>query len=407
MVYQQRLQNGLRVIVDCRPGFSEKVAYLAADYGAIHTRFRENDKIVTTPAGIAHYLEHKLFDLPNRDVSLEFAELGANVNAFTSYDMTAYYFSCTESFSSCLKLLLEFVTTPYFTEETVEKEREIIGQEIDMAADAPDSKVFENLLTCMYREHPIRVPILGSRHSIAAITPESLYHCHEAFYDPKNLVLCVVGDVDPAEVIALGQTLQGKGRQAEKLSFDEPMTCASPFITEEMDVANSLFQLGLKAEPLGKGAEAMAREIAGDLAAEALFGESSALYQSLYEAGVIDASFGGGFESVDGMAMLTAFGESSEPERVLDSILEQARVLSQAEIPGFDRLVRSALGRRVRSLDSFESTCFRLCAYAFSDFAYYDFPGVYSRVRQEDVQEFLRRVVRADRAALSTITPRR
>ncbi len=407
MVYQQRLPNGLRVIVDCRPGFSEKVAYLAADYGAIHTRFRENGKIVTTPAGSAHYLEHKLFDLPNRDVSMEFAELGANVNAFTSYDMTAYYFSCTENFSSCLKLLLEFVTTPYFTEETVEKEREIIGQEIDMAADAPDSKVFENLLTCMYREHPIRVPILGSRHSISAITPESLYHCHEAFYDPKNLVLCVVGDVDPAEVIALGQSLPGTGRQAEKLSFDEPMTCVSSFITEEMDVANPLFQLGLKAEPPGKGAEAMAREIVGDLAAEALFGESSALYQSLYEAGIIDASFGGGFESVDGMAMLTVFGESSQPQRVMDSILEQARVLSQAEIPGFDRLVRSALGRRVRSLDSFESTCFRLCAYAFSDFAYYDFPGVYSRVKQEDVQEFLRRVVQSDRAALSTVIPRR
>ena len=173
-LFKTTLPNGLTVAVVPRPGFSRKMAYFVTDMGSIHREFELDGQTHRLPAGVAHYLEHKLFDMPNRDVSAELAELGANVNAFTSYDMTAYYFSCTEHFQECLKLLLEFVSTPYFTEESVEKERGIIDQEIGMNLDAPDSVIFEKLMEGMYRSHPIRIPILGTSDSIREITAESL-----------------------------------------------------------------------------------------------------------------------------------------------------------------------------------------------------------------------------------------
>jgi predicted Zn-dependent peptidase len=177
------------------------------DFGSIHTEFILDGVEHRVPAGIAHYLEHKMFDLPGRDVSAEFAAMGASVNAFTSYDVTAYYFSCTEHFEENLKLLLEFVSTPYFTEESVEKERGIIDQEIGMNADNPDSQIFERLMPALFENHPVRVPILGTSESIRRITPEDLYLCHRAFYNPANMTLCVVGDVEPEEVARIAESM--------------------------------------------------------------------------------------------------------------------------------------------------------------------------------------------------------
>ena len=165
------LQNGLAVKVVPRPGFTRKMAYFVTDFGSIHTDFELDGKVYHAPAGIAHFLEHKMFELPGRDIMAEFAALGANVNAFTSYDMTAYYFSCSENFMESLALLLEFVSTPYFPEESVQREMGIIDQEIGMNEDTPDSQVFDKLMLCLYQNHPIRVPILGSRESLRQITP--------------------------------------------------------------------------------------------------------------------------------------------------------------------------------------------------------------------------------------------
>lgn len=408
--YVRRLDNGLTMIVSPKPGFSKKVAYFAANYGAIHTDFLLDGEDFHTPSGAAHYLEHKLFDLPGRDVSEEFAALGATVNAFTSYDMTAYYFSTTENFSACLEKLLSFVSTPYFTQETVAKEQGIIGQEIDMTADLPDAKSFEMLAEAMYAKHPLRVPILGTRDSIAEITPEMLTLCHRAFYAPSNMVLCVVGDVEPETVCRLAETVLGSAYRApgtKQTDWREEMTCPASQAHASMEVAMPLFQLGFKAEPLGSGEEAIRQELLGDLAAEALFGESSPLYLQLYQEGVIDASFGGGFEALDGAALLVCSGDSWEPEKVRQAILQEARRLRAAGIPekDFARMKRSALGRRIRDLDSFDSTCFRLCACFFSGFDYFRFPEMYQQITPQDVQTFLRRVVQPERCAMSVIFP--
>ena len=173
-LFRKVLSNGLTVMVVPKSEFSRKSAYFVTDFGAIHRQFTLEGQEFDTPAGVAHFLEHKMFDLPGRDVSAEFAGLGASVNAFTSYDLTAYYFSCTENFDPCLRLLLEFVSTPYFTAESVEKEQGIIDQEIAMNADDPNTRVFESLAESMYSRHNIRIPILGTSESIRQITPEVL-----------------------------------------------------------------------------------------------------------------------------------------------------------------------------------------------------------------------------------------
>lgn len=404
-----KLPNGLTIAIVPRPGFTKKLAYLVTDYGSIHREFTLDATPFVAPAGIAHYLEHKLFDMPNRDITTEFAALGAIPNAFTSFDMTAYHFSCTEHFYDSLRLLLEFVFTPCFTQESVAKEQGIIGQEIDMNQDSPDARIFEDLMGAMYQNHPIREPILGTRESIAEITPELLTCCHKAFYRPNNMLLCIIGDVDSEQVKAQAQELSPTSNPAvtAKRQWTEDMTCQTDSTCAKMEVAMPMFQLGFKCEPAPKGEAAVLQEIVGDLAAEALFGESSKLYLQLYQEGLIDSSFGGGFETVEGMAMLTASGDSWQPEAVRDAILAEVQTLIKNGIPAEDflRMKRSALGRRIRSLDSFDATCFRICAYHFSGFDYFRFLSVYQKVAVSHIQEFLQRVVTRERMCLSVISP--
>ena len=408
-VIWEQLPNGLTIAVVPKKGFQKKLAYFVTDYGSIHTCFGLDGEWLEAPDGVAHFLEHKMFDLPRGEVSAEFAAMGANPNAFTSYDMTAYYFSGTEQFQKNLELLLEFVSTPYFTAESVAKEQGIIGQEIDMVYDSPESRVFENLMEIMYSVHPVRVPILGTRETIGKITPEVLYRCHQAFYRPENMMLCVVGDVDAEEICATAARMLPKkmAHTVEKDTWQEPMAVAQQSITCKMEVAMPMFQLGFKCEPQDKGEAAVRLEMIGDLAAEALFGESSQLYLELYEKGLIDTSFGGGFESLNGMSMLTCSGDSEDPWAVQDAILHRAQQLVQEglEEKDFLRMKRSTLGRRIKDLDSFNSTCFRLCAYHFSKFDYMEFPRVFQDIRESEVREFLRRVVQPERCCLSVILP--
>lgn len=410
-LFKEVLPNGLTLAVVPRKGFARSIAYFVTDFGSIHTNFTLDGVNHTTPAGVAHYLEHKMFELPgDRDVAGEFAALGASVNAFTSYDMTAYYFTCTQAFGQCLRLLLEFVSTPYFTRESVERERGIIDQEIGMNLDAPDSVIFDNLMAALYENHPVRVPILGTRESIREITPEILELCHRAFYHPGNMLLCVIGDVDPAAVkdIALEVLGTEKTPVGEKQThWPEAMVPVKEETLCAMEVAMPTFSLAFKCEPTGTGSQAIRREMVADLAAEALFGESSELYLRLYEQGLIDSSFGGGFETLQGCAMLCVGGDSEDPWAVRDAILAQAEKLAEEGISQeeFLRLKRSALGRRIRGLDSLDGTCFRVCAYHFSDFDYFRFPEVYRGIEKQEILEFLARVVRRERCAISIINP--
>ncbi len=411
-VCRTTLPNGLTVIVVPKPGFSRKVAYFSTNYGSIHTAFTLDGVRYETPAGVAHYLEHKMFDLPGRDVTEEFAALGASPNAFTSYDLTSYYFSCTEHFPEALRLLLEFVSTPYFTGERVEKERGIIAQEILMYADSPDSQVMEDLNRGLYAHHPIRVPIAGTVESIQAITPQTLYDCHRAFYCPANMVLCVMGDVDADEVARIAQEILPKEHSSVAIpDFGprEPANAVSPLSRREMDVAMTTFQLAFKCPPPPRGREKARQELIAGLAAELLFGQGSQLYQWLYEDGLIDGTFGGGEEFGDDTAVITCGGDSPDPEEVRNCILNEAKYQAENGVDeaAFDRLKRAFLGGRVKNLTGFDGTCFRLTAYHMDGYDYFDFPSLFADIRAGEVQDYIRANVRPETCSLSIVDPRK
>ena len=410
-VCRKTLPNGLTVIVVPKPGFTRKIAYFVTDYGSIHTSFTLDGVHHTTPAGVAHYLEHKMFDLPDRDVTAEFAALGAVLNAFTSYDTTAYYFSCTENFTPALRLLLEFVSTPWFTEESVEKEREIIAQEILMYADSADSMVMEDLNAGLYQHHPIRVPIAGTVESIQEITAQTLYDCHRAFYHPANMVLCVVGDVDADEVAAIaGEILPREKHSVAIPDFGEPEpeAAVTPLSRRQMDVSATTFQLAFKCPPPPTGRELAHQELVAELAAEMLFGESSQLYQWLYEDGLIDSTFGGGEEFGTGTAMITCGGDSKDPEEVRSCILNEAKFLAENGLDqvAFDRLKRSFLGVRVKNLTSFDGMCYRLLTYHMEGYDYFDFPTLFEDITIDEVRQFIADNVRPERCSLAIVDPR-
>ena len=411
-VCRKTLPNGLNILVVPKPGFTRKIAYFVTNYGSVHTAFTLDGKAYTTPAGVAHYLEHKMFDMPDRDVTAEFAALGASPNAFTSYGLTAYYFSCTENFAPALKLLLEFVSTPYFTEESVEKERGIIAQEILMYADSADSVVMEEMNRGLYRHHPIRVPIAGTVGSIQDITAQTLYDCHKAFYHPANMTLCVVGDVDAEEVAAIAQEILPKEKSpvaVPDFGLPEPQTALTAVSRREMDVAMTTFQLAFKCPPPAKGKDHAHQELVAEIAAEMLFGQSSQLYQWLYEDGLIDSSFGGGEEFTAGTAMLTCGGDSKDPEEVRNCIINEAKFLAENGLDqaAFDRIKRSFLGIRFKDLTSFDGTCYRLVAYSMEDHDYFDFPSIFQEVTIEEVRQFIADNVRPEKCALSIVDPRR
>ena len=410
-VCRKELSNGLTILVVPKPGFTRKIAYFVTDYGAIHTSFTLDGVHHTTPAGVAHYLEHKMFDMPQRDVTAEFAALGAVPNAFTSYDTTAYYFSCTDNFAPALRLLLEFVSTPYFTEESVEKERGIIAQEILMYADSADSVVMEDMNLGLYRHHPIRVPIAGTVESIQDITAQTLYDCHKAFYHPANMVLCVVGDVDADQVAAIAEDVLPQEKQSVAIpdfGQPEPPQAITPLSRRQMDVAMTTFQLAFKCPAPPTGRELARQELIAALAAEMLFGQSSQLYQWLYEDGLIDASFGGGEEFGTGTAVLTCGGDSKDPEEVRNCILNEAKFLAENGLDqaAFDRTKRSFLGIRFKNLTSFDGTCYRLVTYHMEGYDYFDFPTLFEDISIDEVRQFIADNVKPEKCSLAIVDPR-
>ena len=408
--WQEILPNGLCVRVVPKPGFARCYAFLGVNFGSIDTQFTLGGVRHRVPDGIAHYLEHKMFDLPEDNAMNLFAAHGGSPNAFTGYAMTAYYFDCTEEFEENLKILLRLVTEPYFTPESVEKERGIIAQEIRMYEDSAESRVVEDLFDGMFRSHPVRVPIAGTVESIAEITAQSLYDCHAAFYQPGNMVLCVAGDVDPETVVRIareGTPAQPGVLPQRDYGAPEALSCPHSRMERTMEVAMPTFAIGFKCPP--PESEPLRREIVGEIAAEILAGESSALYQRLYEQGLIDAGFSVGYESVKDACLLSATGDSRDPEAVLQALLDEAaRIVKEGfDRAQFDRLVRSAVGRRTRDLDSFESICYLMGgSYYFDGVDYLRFPEVYASVVPEDVQSFLTETVRPERAALSVVRPK-
>lgn len=411
-VLTQTLPNGLKVCVVQKKNYQKKYAFFAARYGGMDMKFRWGDVWYDTPAGIAHYLEHKMFDTADGNALQELSQNGAEPNAFTANSMTAYYFDCTEHFAENLRILLSFVTVPYFTNESVEKERGIIGQEIRMVEDNPDWQVYEKLLECLYRSSPARIPIAGSVESIAEISADTLYACHKAFYDPSNMILCVIGNVEMDEVLSAAREIvpEGHGERIERdYGEDEDAKPARKVGKLTMEVSMPQFLVGFKCRPCQNSTELLRQDLIGEMASDILFGDSSPLFQRLYDAGLINSSFGGGFDQLPGIAYLYAGGESKYPEQVSAAIMEEAARLAQEGVDEtfYQQIRRANFGAALRALGSFENLAVTLADGYFRSFDALAFPEVYDTIAKSDIELFLRENIVEQRRAISIIEPKK
>ena len=409
-VLRTTLPNGLTVAVVPKPLYRKRYAFFTTRYGGMDMRFRLDGVWHDTPAGIAHYLEHKMFDTEDGNALQVLSQNGAEPNAFTSNATTAYYFDCTEHFEENLRILLSFVSVPYFTQESVDKERGIIGQEIRMVEDTPDWRVYTNLLECLYHSSPARVAIAGTVESIAEITPETLYACHKAFYDPANMMLCVVGDVKPDEIAAIAEEILPNSRSEviERDYGQEDMRVVEKCRREAMEVSMPQFLVGFKCPPAADGAALMRQDIIADIACDILLGDSSPLYQRLYDKGLINGSFGYSFDILPGAAYVYAGGDSNDPRAVKAAILaETERLLKDGiDTDYWMQLQRANFGSTLKSLNSFESVAMSAVEGCFHGYDPFQFPEFYESISRQDLLDFIRENICEDRAALSAIYPK-
>ena len=410
-MYREVLENGLHVFVFPKPEFQKSYAFFATNYGGMDLRFCLDGTWHDTPAGVAHYLEHKMFDTKEGNALQKLTANGASPNAFTSNAITGYYFECTEQFEENLKTLLSFVSVPYFTQESVDKEQGIIGQEIGMIEDDPDWKVFTNLMKGLYEHHPIRLSVAGSVESIARITPQTLYDCHKAFYDPANMVLCVAGNQDPERVCRIAREILPKtaGPIAQKdYAPQEREGAFQSLVEERLAVSGPIFQLGCKGDAPERGEAGLRQQMLGELACEVLLGNSTPLYARLYQEGLINRNFSYGYDSVPGCAFLAAGGESRDPEAVRAAVEAEARRIEAEGVdPGlWDRVKKGVYGWRVRSLNSFETLCVNQAQNFFAGREYLRFADLFADIRKEDVEALIARWVTPARTSLSVIRPK-
>ena len=409
-MYREKLENGLTVCVFPKPEFQKGYAFFATNYGGMDVRFCLDGVWTDSPAGVAHYLEHKMFDTKEGNALQDLAANGASPNAFTSSAITGYYFESTEKFEENLRILLSFVSQPWFTQESVDKERGIIGQEIGMIQDNPDWKVFTNLMAALYQHHPIRLSVAGSVESIAQITPDTLYACHKAFYDPANMVLCVAGPVEAEQVCAIAREILPKEAgpiAGRDYGPQEPEQVAQSLVEETMAVSTPIFQLGYKGDAPERGEAGARQELLGELACEALLGNSTPLYARLYREGLINRNFSYGYEAVPGAAFLAAGGESKDPQAVREAVQQEAeRIVREGVDPDlWRRIKKGSYGGKVRSLNSFETLCIGQAQSFFAGSDLLDFPRLFDTIEKADVENLIARWVTPERTALSVIHP--
>ena len=410
-VFRATLPNGLPVYIVPKKGFSRKYALFATRYGGMDMRFEKDGQWLDTPAGIAHYLEHKMFDTEEGNALQELAKNGAEPNAFTSNAITCYYFDATEKFYESLEILLSFVSVPYFTDESVQKEQGIIAQEIGMIEDNPEWQVYKQLMQALYHTSSARTPVAGSVESISHITAQTLYDCHKAFYTPANMCLVVVGDVKPERIIAsANQILPAKSGPLIRRDYgaEEELTAAEHFVSAAMEVSMPTFLVGFKCPPQHGGEQQHRFTAIGELACDVLMGESSPLYARLYAEGLINGSFGAAFDLLPGASYVYAGGDSKDPQAVAEAILAEAQRLVSQGVDGdyYRRVVNANFGAALKALNSFESIAVSMAEGCFQGYDPYRFPEVYDSITVEDVLDFLRQNMTRDHMALSVITPK-
>ncbi|WP_289136402.1 EF-P 5-aminopentanol modification-associated protein YfmH [uncultured Brevibacillus sp.] len=411
-VYHEKLENGLQVYLVPKQGFSKTYAVFTTRYGSIDSHFRtKSGEEINVPDGIAHFLEHKMFEKKDRDVMHEFSKNGASCNAFTSFNRTAYLFSCTDKLDDNLNLLLDYVQEPYFTDASVEKEKGIIGQEITMYDDNPDWKVYMNLLKAMYQKYPINIEIAGTIETISHITKEYLYQCYETFYHPANMLLLVVGSFEPEAMMKLIRENQAAKEfppapQITRVFPEEPAAPAQAKVEAFLTVGLPKCMIGIKERENGLTKEALLkRELTTKLILDLAFGTSSAVYERLYDSGLITESFDFDYSSEQDYAYTIIGGDTPDPERLVETIKAEIEQLKQAGIDqdDFERAKRKKIGNFLRSLNSVEFIANQFTSFKFNGNDLFSVVPTLESITREDAYERLKEHFVPEQIAVSIV----
>lgn len=403
------LDNGLKIYIMEKAGFNSTYAVFGTKYGSIDTCFSVNNgERVCVPEGIAHFLEHKLFESEDGDAFTKYAKTGAYANAYTSFDRTCYLFSCSNSFDENMDILLDFVQSPYFTEQTVQKEQGIIGQEIKMYDDSPNWCVLFNMLEAMYHNNPVKIDIAGTVESIAKIDADLLYKCYNTFYNPANMFICIAGKVDTESTI---EKIQKAIKSTEKVTIDrteiyEPESIVKDYIEKKLDVAMPLFCYGYK-QPISNSEPSLYDSICMNVLLKVIVGEASPLYKKLTDLKLINDEFETEYFIGRNYAAVLFEGESNNPKAVTDHINEEIIAISQNGINEllFSSIKKEMYGSAIKRYNSIENIATMLIDSAISNYNIFDEIDIIRSLQKEDVEKYLP-ILNSERSVLSVILPR-
>ena len=405
-------ESGLGIFVVPKKDFSKKYAIIGAKIGSIDNTFIPSGEkdLITVPDGIAHFLEHKMFEMSDgSDAFAKFSKYGANANAFTSFTNTCYLFSCTDNFYESFEHLLNYVKSPYFTDANVEKEKGIIGQEIRMYDDDGEWRVMFNLLSALYKDFPVRIDIAGTIESISHIQPDVLYKCYNTFYDPSNMVLCVAGDVDEEKVLKITDKIMGDkitGSKAKSVYPSEQESVFKKKIEQKLSVSAPLFDIGFKDTDKMSGNDILKNEIAVKIILSSVASKSSDLYERLYNDGLINDEFSYDYMYEEEYACAIIGGESKEPETVYNEVIKYFKEKGRIDADEFDRAKKSIWGAYLRTFNDVEGICSSMVRNVLKGVNWFDFSSIFDSVTLSFVNEKYTKLFCDDeKQALSIVYP--
>ncbi|MCL2517576.1 MAG: insulinase family protein [Oscillospiraceae bacterium] len=410
--YHVKHKSGLNIYIFPKD-LTTSYAVFGTRYGSIDNKFRFNNETDYTvvPDGIAHFLEHKMFENEDgEDTFAKFARTGASANAYTSFNMTVYLFSCTDRFYDSLEILLDYVTHPYFTPQTVEKEQGIISQEIRMGEDNPGRSLLYGTLQAMYEKHNVRIEIAGTVESISEITADVLYKCYNTFYNFSNMALCVSGNVTLDEVVAVADKILPEQPEIkiESVYDKEDAKVFNNYFTKKMQVSKPLFSIGIKDVQIIRDTKERMKKSAGmAILNSILYGKSSPFFNELYEEGLISGPLDCWNEHNKAFSFTMFSGESNDPDEIFKRFKKYIYVMQNAGIHGadFNRCKRVLYANTVKSFDSTDDIANNFLNFIFEDGDIFDFVDIVSQIDYNYIMDLLLEMYKEDYYSLATIYP--
>ena len=406
--YEIDHSSGFKIFVYPKENYSSTYAVFGTKYGSIDTCFKKEgeEDFTEVPEGIAHFLEHKLFESEELDAFARYAKTGASANAYTSFDKTCYLFQCNGNFAESLEILLDFVSNPYFTEQTVQKEQGIIGQEIRMYEDEPGWESLFVLLRAMYDNHPVRIDIAGTVESISHITADLLYECYDTFYNPANMALAVAGNVTVEQVLGIADKMlkPKESKKVERKFQIEPESVVEKYAERHLSVAMPIFAIGFK-ENVKTPERTLKESMESGILLDIIAGPTSSLYEELLKDNLINTTFDTEYFEGYGYSAHIFNGESKDPQAVRERInAEVIRVMNEGvDREAFQRIKKKHYGSLIMDFDNIDSISNSMISAYFNNEGLYDQLKLLESITAEDVDNRLKNAFNIENSSMSVI----